>query len=93
MAFRYLLIFPKGCDVSDHLSIFLCVADHKKLPSNTLHLFWKKEHDWGWKEYMELSRLSDGYVDYDTLVIKAQIQVIRSDDSYFLGYGDIIFFA
>ncbi|XP_076934987.1 TNF receptor-associated factor homolog 1a-like isoform X2 [Bidens hawaiensis] len=45
--------------------------------SDTLHRFWKKEHDWGWKKFMELSKVLDGFVDADTLVIKAQVQVIR----------------
>ncbi|KAL8263566.1 hypothetical protein R6Q59_021696 [Mikania micrantha] len=93
-------IYPKGIMVSDHLSLFLCVANHDKLLrgwshfaqftiavvnkdpkkskySDTLHRFWEKEHDWGWKKFMELSRLSDGFVDDGTLKIKAQVQVIR----------------
>uniref|UniRef100_A0A6N2NHF9 MATH domain-containing protein n=1 Tax=Salix viminalis TaxID=40686 RepID=A0A6N2NHF9_SALVM len=46
--------------------------------SDTLHRFWKKEHDWGWKKFMELSKVSDGFLDAaDTLIIKAQVQVIR----------------
>ncbi|CAI0465564.1 unnamed protein product [Linum tenue] len=45
---------------------------------DTLHRFWKKEHDWGWKKFMELSKVSDGFLDAaDTLIIKAQVQVIR----------------
>ncbi|KAL8196031.1 hypothetical protein R6Q57_025031 [Mikania cordata] len=93
-------IYPKGIMVSDHLSLFLCVANHDKLLrgwshfaqftiavvnkdpnkskySDTLHRFWEKEHDWGWKKFMELSRLSDGFLDDGTLKIKAQVQVIR----------------
>ena len=31
MGFRYILIYPQGCDVSNHLSLFLCVANHDKL--------------------------------------------------------------
>ncbi|KAL9240351.1 hypothetical protein vseg_014584 [Gypsophila vaccaria] len=96
----YILIYPQGCDVCNHLSLFLCVANHDKLLpgwshfaqftiavvnkdpkkskySDTLHRFWKKEHDWGWKKFMELSKVSDGFVDADTLIIKAQVQVIR----------------
>ncbi|XP_042484059.1 TNF receptor-associated factor homolog 1b-like [Macadamia integrifolia] len=96
----YILIYPQGCDVCNHLSLFLCVANHDKLLpgwshfaqftiavvnkdpkkskySDTLHRFWKKEHDWGWKKFMELSKVQDGFVDGDTLVIKAQVQVIR----------------
>ncbi|KEH42694.1 meprin and TRAF (MATH)-like domain protein [Medicago truncatula] len=99
----YILIYPQGCDVSDHLSLFLCVANHDKLLpgwshfaqftiavinkdskkskySDTLHRFWKKEHDRGWKKFMELSKVNghDGFVDYsDNLIIKAQVQVIR----------------
>ncbi|KAK9724399.1 hypothetical protein RND81_05G069700 [Saponaria officinalis] len=96
----YILIYPQGCDVCNHLSLFLCVANHDKLLpgwshfaqftiavvnkdpkkskySDTLHRFWKKEHDWGWKRFMELSKVSDGFVDADTLIIKAQVQVIR----------------
>lgn len=45
--------------------------------ADTLHRFWKKEHDWGWKKFMELSKLSDGFIVADALVIKAQVQVIR----------------
>ncbi|RZC81330.1 hypothetical protein C5167_043908 [Papaver somniferum] len=137
----YILIYPQGCDVCNHLSLFLCVANHDKLlpditfsvhvcqhqqggaillssqllllikirrnlnilvgwlyPSfvsefctlrcfrlnltdesfvDTLHRFWKKEHDWGWKKFMELTKVMDGFVVNDTLVIKAQVQVIR----------------
>jgi hypothetical protein len=28
---RYILVYPQGCDVSNHLSLFLCVANHDKL--------------------------------------------------------------
>ncbi|KAM7260483.1 hypothetical protein ACFE04_016224 [Oxalis oulophora] len=96
----YILIYPQGCDVCNHLSLFLCVANHDKLLpgwshfaqftiavvnkdpkkskySDTLHRFWKKEHDWGWKKFMEISKVFDGFVDSDTLIIKAQVQVIR----------------
>ncbi|XP_055829455.1 TNF receptor-associated factor homolog 1a-like isoform X2 [Solanum dulcamara] len=96
----YILIYPQGCDVCNHLSLFLCVANHDKLLpgwghfaqftiavvnkdpkkskySDTLHRFWKKEHDWGWKKFMELSKVVDGFIDSDTLIIKAQVQVIR----------------
>ncbi|KAK6929837.1 MATH/TRAF domain, partial [Dillenia turbinata] len=98
----YILIYPQGCDVCNHLSLFLCVANHDKLLpgwshfaqftiavvnkdpkkskySDTLHRFWKKEHDWGWKKFMELSKVFDGFIDADTLIIKAQVQVIRRD--------------
>ena len=47
-----------------------CVAD-------TLHRFCKKEHDWGWKKFMELSKVLEGFTVANTLVIKAQVQVIR----------------
>lgn len=30
-ACRYLLVYPHGCDVANHLSLFLCVADYDKL--------------------------------------------------------------
>ncbi|PSS01395.1 MATH domain-containing protein, partial [Actinidia chinensis var. chinensis] len=96
----YILIYPQGCDVCNHLSLFLCVANHDKLLpgwshfaqftiavvnkdpkkskySDTLHRFWKKEHDWGWKKFMELSKVLDGFIDADTLTIKTQVQVIR----------------
>ncbi|XWS39219.1 hypothetical protein CRYUN_Cryun18bG0031600 [Craigia yunnanensis] len=96
----YILIYPQGCDVCNHLSLFLCVANHDKLLpgwshfaqftiavvnkdpkkskySDTLHRFWKKEHDWGWKKFMELSKVYDGFIESDTLIINAQVQVIR----------------
>ncbi|XP_020580010.1 MATH domain-containing protein At5g43560-like isoform X2 [Phalaenopsis equestris] len=96
----YILIYPQGCDVCNHLSLFLCVANHDKLLpgwshfaqftiavvnkdpkkskfSDTLHRFWKKEHDWGWKKFMEINKVYDGFVNDDTLLIKAQVQVIR----------------
>ena len=47
------------------------------MQTDTLHRFWKKEHDWGWKKFMELSKVSDGFIVNDTLMIKAQVQVIR----------------
>ncbi|KAL5655406.1 hypothetical protein ACJX0J_034725, partial [Zea mays] len=96
----YILVYPQGCDVSNHLSLFLCVANHDKLLpgwshfaqftiavanidpkkmkySDTLHRFWKKEHDWGWKKFMELSKIQDGFLVDDVLEIIAQVQVIR----------------
>ena len=45
--------------------------------SDTLHRFCKKEHDWGWKKFMELSKVMEGFTVADTLVIKAQVQVIH----------------
>ncbi|EHA8587627.1 hypothetical protein COCNU_scaffold002855G000040 [Cocos nucifera] len=103
----YILIYPQGCDVCNHLSLFLCVANHDKLLpgwshfaqftiavvnkdpkkskySDTLHRFWKKEHDWGWKKFMELSKVYDGFIVADALVIKAQVQVI-SFRAFWLG--------
>jgi hypothetical protein len=44
--------------------------------ADTLHRFCKKEHDWGWKKFMELNKVLDGFTVSDTLVIKAQVQVI-----------------
>ncbi|XP_048130969.1 TNF receptor-associated factor homolog 1a-like isoform X2 [Rhodamnia argentea] len=96
----YILIYPQGCDACNHLSLFLCVANHDKLLpgwshfaqftiavvnkdpkkskySDSLHRFRKEEHDWGWKKFMELSEVFDGFIDADTLIIKAQVQVIR----------------
>ncbi|KAK9724396.1 hypothetical protein RND81_05G069600 [Saponaria officinalis] len=96
----YILIYPQGCNVIDHLSLFLCVANHDELPpgwnhlaqftigvvnkdpkkskySDTLHSYWEKEHDWGWKKFMKLSTLSDGFVDDDTRTVTVQVQVIR----------------
>ncbi|CAK8571947.1 unnamed protein product [Lathyrus sativus] len=97
----YILIYPLGFDVNNHLSLFLCVANHDKLLpgwshfaqftisvvnkdpkkskySDTLHRFRKDQHDWGWKKFMELSKVYDGFVDTsDNLIIKAQVQVIR----------------
>eukprot|EP00218_Dolichomastix_sp_CCMP3274_P002882 CAMPEP_0170164286 /NCGR_PEP_ID=MMETSP0033_2-20121228/78028_1 /TAXON_ID=195969 /ORGANISM="Dolichomastix tenuilepis, Strain CCMP3274" /LENGTH=978 /DNA_ID=CAMNT_0010401929 /DNA_START=87 /DNA_END=3023 /DNA_ORIENTATION=- len=101
----YILVYPQGCDVCNHLSLFLCVADYDKLLpgwshfaqftiavvnkdpkkskySDTLHRFCKKEHDWGWKKFMELSKVLDGFTVADTLVIKAQVQVIREHTTH-----------
>ena len=75
--------------MSNHLSLFLCVADYDKLLpgwshfaqftiavvnkdpkkskySDTLHRFCKKEHDWGWKKFMELTKVLDGFTVADT---------------------------
>lgn len=56
--------------------------------SDTLHRFCKKEHDWGWKKFMELSKVLDGFTVSDTLVIKAQVQVIRENPHRPLRYLD-----
>ncbi|WZZ15919.1 hypothetical protein YC2023_109008 [Brassica napus] len=46
--------------------------------ADTLHKFYKREHDWGWKKFIELPRLLDGFIDDSgSLIIKAQVQVIR----------------
>ena len=102
----YILVYPHGCDVSNHLSLFLCVADYDKLLpgwghfaqftmtvvnaadpkkskySDTLHRFCKKEHDWGWKKFMELNKIGEGFVAKERggeVVICAQVQVIAAD--------------
>ncbi|CAN8312431.1 unnamed protein product [Cochlearia groenlandica] len=97
----YILIYPQGCDVSNHLSLFLRVAnedqlfpgwshlaqftialknrDPKKTKfADTIHRFCKKEHDWGWKCFIELPKLHEGYIhESDSLIIDAQVQFIR----------------
>ena len=62
-----------------HLPLTLLASHCRPLLSrvDTLHRFCKKEHDWGWKKFMELSKVRDGFTLADTLVIKAQVQVIR----------------
>ncbi|RLM68839.1 hypothetical protein C2845_PM17G05070 [Panicum miliaceum] len=55
---------------------------NKELCSNAFDVggdkwFWKKEHDWGWKKFIELSRVLDGFLVDDVLTIRAQVQVIR----------------
>ena len=35
---RYILVYPQGCDVCNHLSLFLCVADYDKLLPGELAL-------------------------------------------------------
>ena len=38
---RYILVYPQGCDVCNHLSLFLCVADYDKLlpgTSKSMHI-------------------------------------------------------
>jgi hypothetical protein len=60
-----------------------CVAFQPELtrPSgaaDTLHRFCKKEHDWGWKKFMELNKVLDGFTVDNELVIKAQVQVHSS---------------
>ena len=56
--------------VLHHDYAVVCCAD-------TLHRFCKKEHDWGWKKFMELNKVLEGFTVSNTLVIKAQVQVIR----------------
>lgn len=36
---RYILIYPQGCDVCNHISLFLCVANHDKLLPGMQQLF------------------------------------------------------
>ncbi|GLT42230.1 hypothetical protein SLA2020_162430 [Shorea laevis] len=64
-----------------HFALFtlsLMNKDPKKSKyADTSHRFMKEEFDWGWKRYMELSKLTGGFIDSDTLIIKAQVQVIR----------------
>jgi len=38
----------------------------------------KLEHHWGGNNFIELPKLQEGYIDdLDSLIIKAQVQVIR----------------
>lgn len=69
--------FVNQCFISSGFSIHCHISEIKYVFADTLHRFWKKEHDWGWKKFMELSKVLDGFIDSDTLIIKAQVQVIR----------------
>ncbi|KAA3467935.1 MATH domain-containing protein isoform X4 [Gossypium australe] len=71
--------YPKtGWSHFAQFTIAVVNKDPKKSKySDTLHRFWKRDHDWGWKKFMEFSKLSDGFIESDTLIIKAQVQVIR----------------
>ena len=65
-----------GCPCLIVLGCVVCAAP-VHLSADTLHRFCKKEHDWGWKKFMELSKVLEGFTVANTLVIKAQVQVIR----------------
>ena len=54
-----------------------CITLTQGCCADTLHRFCKKEHDWGWKKFMELNKVLEGFTVSNTLVIKAQVQVIR----------------
>ncbi|KAL1111339.1 hypothetical protein V6Z11_D02G052500 [Gossypium hirsutum] len=70
--------FQTGWGHFAQFTIAVVNKDPKKSKySDTLHRFWKKEHDWGWKKFMELSKVYDGFIESDTLIIKAQVQVIK----------------
>ena len=70
--------FLSGWSHFAQFTIAVVNKDPKKSKySDTLHRFCKKEHDWGWKKFMELSKVLDGFTVADTLVIKAQVQVIH----------------
>ena len=62
---------------SHTLVVLTHVVATAALRADTLHRFCKKEHDWGWKKFMELSKVLEGFTVANTLVIKAQVQVIR----------------
>ena len=57
------------------------------MSADTLHRFCKKEHDWGWKKFMELNKVLEGFTVSNTLVIKAQVQVIRCAVVALAGFG------
>ena len=67
-SYEVVCLMPNFCCLL--LVRLVCAAD-------TLHRFCKKEHDWGWKKFMELSKVLEGFTVANTLVIKAQVQVIR----------------
>lgn len=55
----------------------LCAPERRADRADTLHRFCKKEHDWGWKKFMELHKISEGFITGGRLVVKAQVQVIQ----------------
>jgi hypothetical protein len=77
LSFRF--IFETGWSHFAQFTIAVSNKDPKKSKhSDTLHRFWKKEHDWGWKKFIELPKLKEGFIDDSgCLTIKAQVQVIR----------------
>ncbi|KAK1315138.1 MATH domain-containing protein [Acorus calamus] len=82
--------FLRGWSHFAQFTIAVVNKDPKKSKySDTLHRFWKKEHDWGWKKFMELSKVLDGFIVADTLVIKAQVQVIRPNLLAFRSQGGV----
>lgn len=70
-------LLPPSSGISIKDDGFVLAVNLFVLFVDTLHRFCKKEHDWGWKKFMELSKVLDGFTVADTLVIKAQVQVIK----------------
>ena len=55
------MLFP--CIVALQFTIAVVNQDPRKSKySDTLHRFCKKEHDWGWKKFMELSKVGAEHV-------------------------------
>ncbi|KAF7145179.1 hypothetical protein RHSIM_Rhsim04G0152800 [Rhododendron simsii] len=70
-------VLLKGWSYFSQFSIAVVNKHMKKSKySGTLHQFLQKERDWGWKKFMKLYKVLDGFIDADTFIIKAQVQVI-----------------
>lgn len=82
------VLFTEWCFDFLSLSFFCSIFTQAEMiltgipAADTLHRFCKKEHDWGWKKFMELNKVLEGFTVSNTLVIKAQVQVIRCVTCY-----------
>ncbi|KAH0924343.1 hypothetical protein HID58_024361 [Brassica napus] len=70
---------PPGCSHFVQYTLALVNKDPKKsIYFDSLNRLKKLEHYWDWDKLIELPKLQEGYIDdLDSLIIKAQVQVIR----------------
>lgn len=70
---------PPGCNHFVQYTLALVNKDPKKsIYLDAVNRLKKLEHHWGGNNFIELPKLQEGYIDdLDSLIIKAQVQVIR----------------
>ncbi|CAA7018216.1 unnamed protein product [Microthlaspi erraticum] len=91
--FRFVEVYPKGKDIDDHLSLFLCVANPQ-----SLRLGWKRrasysfvllnhsgkelsrKSGWGFPKALPLKQLPEAGLEKNKLIVKVEVKVVEVVD-------------
>merc|ERR1712224_77968 len=63
-----------------HFTITVLHKEPKKSKySDAAHRFSSREYDWGWKNFLEFSELSEGFITNNSLVVELRLEILQDN--------------